>query len=290
MVKFLRIILLALFTAGLLGACSTLRLGYGQAPELAYWWLDGYADFDDVQEPLVRDAVGDWFRWHRSTQLPDYVDLLQRARADILQPTTPERVCEWSARLDDRLAAAADQALPRAAAIALALGPAQFKAIERKQAETMEELREEFLEGTPEERLERSLERTEERLNRVYGRLDKAQRDRLAAALAASPFDPQVWLAERQARQEDLLATVRRLQQDKATPEQARQALAGLLSRVDRSPREVYRRYAERLREYNCGLGAMVHNMMLPAQREAAAKRFDGWAQDLRSLTTADAR
>ena len=44
--------LLCLALAGLSG-CSALRLGYNTAPELAYWWIDGYADFDDAQAPQV---------------------------------------------------------------------------------------------------------------------------------------------------------------------------------------------------------------------------------------------
>src|SRR5580765_4822032 len=42
----------------LLGACSALRIGYGAAPDLVYWWLDGYVDFDDTQTPRVREAIG----------------------------------------------------------------------------------------------------------------------------------------------------------------------------------------------------------------------------------------
>ena len=43
------IVALLLLTPALLTGCSALRFGYNQAPELAFWWLDGYADFDEVQ-------------------------------------------------------------------------------------------------------------------------------------------------------------------------------------------------------------------------------------------------
>ena len=74
---------LVLLSVGLTG-CSAVRFGYNQAPELVYWWLDGYADFDDPQSRRVRDMLGQWFGWHRRTQLPDYANLLQRAQADVL--------------------------------------------------------------------------------------------------------------------------------------------------------------------------------------------------------------
>ncbi len=42
----------------LLSGCGALRLVYGQAPELVYWWLDGYVDFDSAQSEKVRDDLG----------------------------------------------------------------------------------------------------------------------------------------------------------------------------------------------------------------------------------------
>ena len=64
----------------LLGGCSAVRVGYNQAPTLAWWWLDGYMDFDATQAPKVKDTLAQWFAWHRSTQLPDYADLLAAAQ------------------------------------------------------------------------------------------------------------------------------------------------------------------------------------------------------------------
>ncbi|HEX7438912.1 MAG TPA: DUF6279 family lipoprotein, partial [Caldimonas sp.] len=80
---------------GLLGGCSALRLGYGQADALAFRWLDSYADFDGPQALRVREALASWFTWHRRTQLADYADALTRLDAEVLADTTPERVCGW---------------------------------------------------------------------------------------------------------------------------------------------------------------------------------------------------
>ena len=37
----------------LLGGCSSVRLAYGNGPQLAWWWLDGYVDFSTEQTPRV---------------------------------------------------------------------------------------------------------------------------------------------------------------------------------------------------------------------------------------------
>ena len=60
-----------LLLAGLLSGCGVVRLAYGEGPVLAYWWLDAYADFNDLLTPRVRTALGEWFSWHGASQLPD---------------------------------------------------------------------------------------------------------------------------------------------------------------------------------------------------------------------------
>ena len=46
---------LLLFTT-LLSGCGALRLAYGQAPDLVYWWLDGHADFTDPHGRRIEGA------------------------------------------------------------------------------------------------------------------------------------------------------------------------------------------------------------------------------------------
>jgi dihydrodipicolinate synthase/N-acetylneuraminate lyase len=43
--------------AAALGACSAVKLAYNNLPELSYWWLDAYLDFDGTQTPKVRDEL-----------------------------------------------------------------------------------------------------------------------------------------------------------------------------------------------------------------------------------------
>ncbi|HKX39537.1 MAG TPA: hypothetical protein VJO99_00140, partial [Burkholderiaceae bacterium] len=107
-----------------------------------------------------------------------------------------------------------------------------------------------------------------------------------ADALARSPFDPEMWLAERQQRQQDALRLLRAAGNGDgaANREQAAAALRGYVDRLERSPREAYRRYNERLVEYNCGVAAALHNSTTPAQRRTAAKKLAGWESDLRFI------
>jgi hypothetical protein len=270
---------------GLTAGCSALRIGYSAVPDLVYWWLDGYADFSGEQSVRVRAAIARWYAWNRRTQLSDYAALLVRAQAEVLVDTTPARACEWQAELTRRALTAFDEAAPAVATLMLTITPQQIQHIEHRYAKTNAEYRDDFLQRDAAKRSEAALKRIVDRAEMLYGSLDDAQRARIVEGLARSPFDADTWLAERRQRQQDMIQLLRRLTRDEATPDQAQAALHAYVERMQRSPREPYRRYAERLTEYNCAFAARVHNATTPAQRRVAAQRLAGWEADLRALS-----
>lgn len=269
----------------LLAGCSTLRLGYGQGPELAYWWLDGYVDFDEAQSPVVRDGLASWFAWHRRTQLPDYAALLQRARGELLAgPATAAQACRWADELRPRADVAVEQALPMLADVALSLSPAQIEHLARQYRRKNAELRDEILPRDPRQRRQAAVDRAVARYERVYGRLDAAQREVIARGVDASPFDAERWMARREARQRDVLQTLRRLQAERPSKPQAVEALRALAQRQQAPVDDADRADQRRLQEHHCAVAAAVHNATTPAQREAAAARLLGWENDARVL------
>lgn len=264
--------------------CSAIKFGYGQAPPIAFRWLDKYVDFNDGQELAVRGGLQDWFAWHRKTQLPDYAVLLARARVEVLANTTPERACGWWREVKARAAPAIDRALPTMAEVVLTLTPAQLKAIETRYAKNNEEYQDEYLQRDPSKRRESNVDRTADRAEMLYGRLDDAQREIIRRTVAESPFDADVWLAERQRRQQDALQTMRRLAATRPSKAEAQAQIRGYFDRVANSPREPYRRYAEKLEIFNCAAAAKLHNGTTLQQRQTAATRLQSWEDDVRSL------
>ncbi len=270
---------------GLLGACSALRFGYNQADELAYWWLDGYADFDTQQSHRVRQALTQWHSWHRRTQLPDYTALLVQAQAEVPEPSTAQRLCHWWNNGRSRLNVALEAAIPAAAELLLTLTPQQIEHLERRYAKFNAEFRDDYLQAEPSQRLKASVKRTVERAESFYGRLDDAQRERIARLVAQSPFDADLWFGERKARQQEALQMLRRLKAEGANADQAQAALRAYLERMANSPRAEYRRYAQALEQYNCQFVADVHNSATAAQRQALVQKLKGWEADLRALS-----
>ena len=270
----------------LLAGCSAVRLAYTQAPHLVYWWLDGYVSFDPEQGERARDALADWFRWHRATQLPEIADLLAKAQVQILHDITPADACEWADEIRRRLQVGYEQGVPALAALVHTLTLDQVARIDQRYRKADDEFRDDYLQGSRRERLEESNKRTRSRAELLYGRLTDAQRALLAQGIADSPFDPERWLAERQFRQREIVDTLHDLQAQHADEGRIAAALRLFAAHAADSPRPAYRDYQRRLFAYNCALAARLHNSTSPEQRRRGAERLKGWEDDVRALAT----
>jgi hypothetical protein len=264
--------------------CSSVSLAYNNGPQLVWWWLDGYLDFNREQTPAVKQAIDQLFDWHRSTQIPLYLPLLTAAQAQVGEPTTAALACRWQDQVRDGLEPTLERLLGSAADLLPELGEAQFKHLEKRYIKVLAELRDDFLQPDLAERQQQSVKRALERAERLYGRLGEPQRRVINAGVAASPFNPELWWQERQRRQRDTVQTLRRLAFEKADRDQRLAALRTLVARVERSPDAAYRAYQLKLADYNCAFAAQIHNATTPAQRKQARETLAGWEGDLRLL------
>lgn len=283
--------IIGLAFALLLAGCSVLRIGYSQAPMLAYWWIDGYVDLNGEQSVKLRDGVDRWFEWHRRVEMPRYAALLARAQREVMEPTlSTAQLCAWRDEAQRRLDAGIEEATPALGTLMVSLTPEQIRHMERKMAKDGEELKQDFAQTDTAERGKASFTRTLERYENLYGRLDDAQRARLAQLLSASPFDADRWLAERERRNRDLLAllstvsTAGKGADSAAAQAQAQAAVRVIAERALRSPRPEYRAYQQRLTQENCALAAAMHNATTPAQRQYARNKLKGWEDDVRLI------
>ncbi|MGZ5266733.1 MAG: DUF6279 family lipoprotein, partial [Caldimonas sp.] len=85
-------------------------------------------------------------------------------------------------------------------------------------------------------------------------------------------------------RQQDVLAMLRRLAAQRASRAEADAEMRAYVQRLDRSPNEVYRRYAERLAEHQCSFAAALHNLTSAEQRRVAVRRLMDYEGDFRAL------
>ncbi len=270
--------------AVLLGGCSALRLAYDQGPMVTRWWLDSYLDFSDAQEPLVRLAVASWFDWHRSTQLTDYAQLLQRAQSEVMAPVQPEQLCRWGEDMRLRVERALERALPLAVEAARSLNTKQVDHLEAKYAKKNADYRKDFLQPKLEDRQEASLERAIDRAQTLYGRLEPGQKRWLAGQLKSVPFDAQAWYQQRTSQQQDIVRTLRQLVADRPDRERTLAMLNGLKQKWTFARRADASAQEQRVWQANCEWMAELHNSTTLSQRQHARDKLKGWEEDLRAL------
>lgn len=273
-------LLLPLLALGLQG-CSTLRLAYGNAPTAAYWYLDSYLDFNDAQRPAVRAALHEIHQWHQQTQLPIYLQTLNRVQAQMTSDITPQQACTLYAQVQDTLVDSGEgmaDLLQSSAVVLTTLDARQLQHLERKLVKNNAEYRKDFLDGPPARQRERRLDRSVSRAETLYGHLDKRQQALLAEGLAQSGYQAELAYAERLRRQQDLLQTLRAMGSGQAP------SLKGVLARWAQSPDARYREYSEALRLGNCETLAALHNSTSAKQRQHAAAALQSYVQDLQGF------
>ncbi len=267
-----------------LSGCSALKLGYNNLPELAYWWLDGYFHFTEAQAPRVKDEFARLHRWHRQEELPRLAGLLRRAEQMGPSDVDAGLACALLGDARERVTAVTRQAEPAIASIAAELPAVSLRQLSRRHARNNAEFRREWIDIPAAERIDKRYKQIEERLERIYGRLEAGQREALRRSLAASTYDPERMLAERERRQADLLATLQRIQAPGLATAEAQRLVRGYVERIEISPDPAWRAHGQALTQEGCALFAAVHNAASPAQRQAAVNRVRGYLRDLSDL------
>ncbi len=280
-------LVLSLLLGLTLGGCSAVRIGYNNAPNLLYWWIDGYVDFDDVQSAKARDTLDALHAWHARQELPAYIKLLQTLQAIAPADVTPEQVCVHMATIQERLRALIARGEPGIAALVPSIKPEQIEHLARQFSKRNETWREKWLSGTETQRRERRLKLAVDRYEDFYGKLDDSQLAVIRASLARSSFDPQLRHEETQRRQQEALQALRQLLASNKAEAEAPATVHTLLQRALSAPDPVVRARLEAVTQDNCRAIADLHNSTSAAQRQRAITALKGYEDDLRAVLPA---
>lgn len=268
----------------LLASCSSLQLGYNNADTLLAYALDSHLDLDDEQQRFAAERIAVLHRWHRSTQLDGYAQLLTDAQRRVAGPVSADDVREFGAAINRQLAAIGAQAAPDLARLALTLRPAQLERLDEKLARETAKARRGLARAagaaSPEPRVERFVERAQD----WFGPLTPAQRQLVRASAAQRPEAQDAWLQEREQRNRELVALLGRIRSEQPPPELAADWLREYFHALA-EPRDPERRdRLARLRQDNAELIAQLINGASLAQRAAIVKRLRGYAADFSAL------
>ena len=278
--------LLSLLLALAVSGCSAVRLGYNNAPELSYWWLDSYIGFDDAQSIQVRADLAALQVWHRKSELPVFISTLEKLQRLVPSKLTATQLCALYVEQKPRLQAILDQAEPAVVALAAKLSIEQLDHLAQQLDQRSQKWRKEWLDGSRPERQLRRVKQLTDRAEMLYGPLEEAQLEGLRASVAASVFKAELSYRESLRRHQDTLQTLHQLQGTSLTEAQARAAVHAWLARCINSPDAVYRQQLETITQENCHALAALHNSSTAAQRLKAIETLKDYQADAQALMT----
>lgn len=276
--------LAVLALAGLLQGCSLMKIAYNQGPELAYWHLDRHFDFTDAQSLQVKADLEKLQAWHRQTQLPVYIETLQKLRQQMPSDMDAAAACALYTDVRGKLIAVSNRAEPAVVAFVGTLNADQLVKLETRFAKGNAEYREDFLDGSPKARRDKRYKQAVSRAEMLYGNLDHKQLAVIGHRIDNSHFSAPMSYGEKLRRQQDALQTMRPLVGGQATPEKTQAAMRGLFERSLNSPDPAYRNYMDKLTQDACTSFAELHNSTTPAQRSKAVETLLRYEQDFRTL------
>ena len=267
-----------------LSGCSAVRLGYNNAPELSYWWLDSYLDFNEAQTHKVRAELAALQAWHRSGELPLYVSTLEKLQRIAPANVTSEQVCDLFSEVTRHFQTLVDQVEPTVVALAPSLREEQLDHLARKLDKRSEKWRGEWLEGSTAERDARRVKQLLDRAEMLYGRLEEPQLAVLRNSVTSSTFNATTSYRESLRRHQDALQTLRQIQAGTPNPGSVRAAVHALIGRSMESPDAAYRTYMKQITQENCKAFATLHNSSTPAQRRKVVETLKDYEMDARAL------
>lgn len=208
---------LGLLTTVLLGGC-VLRVVYQQLDWLTLRYVNGYLDLTAAQKASARTAIDRGLDWHRETQLPRWLAIVDELLAQVDKPVSTRFVaCEYQSianLLDDSL----QRAGPDLVALLRDLSDAQVMHLSARLQKDNEAMARKYAGATPGER-RRNQDKALMRLFRRYlGRLDPVQEAAIRRHTAGFADLSAEWLQRRMRWQDELQRVLAERATDPAFP------------------------------------------------------------------------
>lgn len=214
-------ILLVLAALTMLGSCSTARLGYSNADTLAYWWLDGYVDFRSSQKAKVKQDIARLLSWHRSTQLPQYVQALTQMQTTLVANPGSVEIEATFKQVEQLSQVVLLRALPELTDFVLTMDESQKAYLARKFEKNNEEFRDKYMDLAPEKQAKARFKKIVKQADEWLGSVSREQEVIIARYLDKHPPNYAQWLDDGIARQRGVLQLLTQIQTEKPSREVA---------------------------------------------------------------------
>ena len=198
MLRRLKLLVILLTLSLVLTGCNRVGLAYRNLDVIIPWTLNDYLDMNAGQKSWFNDKLKEHLAWHCTTQLPGYLDWLDRLQQmandnQVTDAALQARTSEAKQAIDE----VAREITPSAIELLQGLDDQQVKEMSDALAKDLRKRQDEYLKPPLAQQIKDRAERMSKRLDAWIGPLSASQQNRVTAWSIALGEQNEEWIGNR---------------------------------------------------------------------------------------------
>ena len=209
MLRRLKFLVVLLTLSLVLAGCNRVGLAYRNLDVIIPWTLNDYLDMNAGQKSWFNDTLKEHLAWHCTTQLPGYLDWLDRLQQMVDSHQVSDAALQAHAlEAKQAIADVARQITPSAIELLRGLDEQQVREMDAALTKDLGKRQDEYLKPPLEQQIKERSERMSKRLDTWLGPLSASQQERVLAWSTALGAQNQQWIGNRAHWQAQFIAEV----------------------------------------------------------------------------------
>ncbi|WP_248731309.1 DUF6279 family lipoprotein [Pseudomonas sp. MWU13-2517] len=198
MLHRLKLLVILLSLSLILAGCNRVGLAYRNLDVIIPWTLSDYLDMNAGQKSWFNDTLKQHLAWHCTTQLPGYLDWLDRLQQMVDDNQVTDAALQTrTAEAKQAIAQVAREITPSAIELLQGLDDQQVKEMNDALGKDLRKRQEEYLKPSLAKQIQERAERMNKRLDAWMGPLSDSQKNRVTAWSISLGEQNQAWIGNR---------------------------------------------------------------------------------------------
>jgi hypothetical protein len=280
MLRRLKLLVVVLTLSLVLAGCNRVGLAYRNLDVIIPWTLNDYLDMNAGQKSWFNDTLKEHLAWHCTTQLPGYLDWLDRLQQMVdANQVTDAALQTRTVEAKQAIAEVAREITPSAIELLQGLDDEQVEDMNAALAKDLRKRQDEYLKPPLQQQIKERAERMRKRLDSWMGPLSPSQQARVLAWSVALGEQNEQWIGNRAHWQAQFIDAVQQ-RRSADFPQKMQQLLVDRESLWTPQYRAAYAQTEAQAR-------SLIVDLMAdstPQQRLKLTQKIDGVRSDFKAL------
>lgn len=280
LVRLTKALLIVVALALVLAACNRIDLAYRNLDRLVPWSLGDYLDMNREQKRLLDERLKEQLAWHCRTQLPGYLDWLDRVQSMVANDSVTDNALQQrTTEARQAIGRVAVQITPSATELLRGMSDAQVAEMRQAFRQDIDKRRQTYTDTPLPKQIEQRATRMQKRLEPWLGELSTEQRLRVMSWSQALGDQNRSAIANRAHWQQQLALAM----EQRASPS-FEPRLAQLLQRKESLWTPEYRQAFQNSEQQARSLLVDLMKQSSPAQRQFLQQKLNKVRTDFSEL------